>query len=185
MKRCFLLMGLLLLGNAQAEDLYRSIDSSGKVHYSDRPLPGSADVVEMKVGKAPVPDERLPYATQRAMQNFPVTLYSFPECGSACKEAREFLNRRGVPFTEKSLVSQEDIDSFRKVSGDSAIPKLLIGKTWVKGFLAEQWNKELDIAGYPKTAPYRPRPATPPAKPEQPAQAEEPVRSEEPVQPEQ
>jgi hypothetical protein len=38
---------------------------------------------------------------------------------------------------------------------------MLLGKTWVKGFLAEQWHKELDFAGYPKTAPYRAKPAKP------------------------
>lgn len=184
MTRYFLLAGLLMLTNAHAGELYRSIDSSGKVHYSDRPLAGAEDVTEVKADKAPPPDDSLPYETRRAMQNFPVTLYTFPECGTACKEAREFLSQRGVPFTEKSLVAQEDIDAFRKASGDSAIPKLLVGKSWIKGFLAEQWNKELDIAGYPKIAPYRPRPATaPPAPPPPPEQPAEPERPAEPEQP--
>jgi len=61
-------------------------------------------------------------------------------------------------------VNQEDIDAFRKESGDSQMPALTIGKTWLRGFLADQWNRELDFAGYPKTAPYRPRPTTPPAQ---------------------
>lgn len=161
MKIFLLLMSLLMLANVQAGELYRSIDSSGKVHYSDRPLAGTEDVQELKLGKKPPADASLPYETQRAMQNFPVTLYAFPECGSACQQARDLLIQRSIPFTEKSLVKQEDIDAFRKDSGDSQIPALTIGKTWHKGFLAEQWNKELDFAGYPKTAPYRPRPAIP------------------------
>ena len=85
------------------------------------------------------------------MQNFPVTLYTFPDCGSACQQARELLNKRGIPFTEKSLTKKEDMDAFRKDSGDSIVPSATIGKTWVKGFLADQWTKELDFAGYPKT----------------------------------
>lgn len=169
MNRYFLLVGLLILTNAQAGELYRSIDSSGKVHYSDRPLAGADDVVTVKADKAPTPDTSLTYETQRAMQNFPVTLYAFPDCGSACQHARDFLNKRGIPFTENSLVNKEDIDAFRKASGDGAVPKLTVGKTWIKGFLAEQWNKELDVAGYPKTAPYRPRPAKQPAAVEPPA----------------
>jgi hypothetical protein len=36
-----------------------------------------------------------------------------------------------------------------------------VGKTWVKGFHDEQWDKELDFAGYPKTTPYRAKPAAP------------------------
>lgn len=170
MKRYLLLLSLFMFTNAHAGELYRSIDSSGKVHYGDSPLTGADDVEELKLPKAPVSDESLPYETQRAQKNFPVTLYSLPSCASACTEARDFLNKRGIPFTEKSLVAQEDIDAFRKASGDSQIPAVSIGKTWVKGFLAEQWNNELDIAGYPKKVlTYRPpRPAAPAAA--QPAQ---------------
>lgn len=161
-------LAVLMAGNAQA-GLYRSIDSSGKVHYSDTPLTGSEDVVEVKTDKVPEREETLLYETQRAKQNFPVTLYTFPECASACKMARDFLNKRGVPFTEVSLVKQEDIDAFRKDSGDSQIPAMSVGKAWAKGFQEERWNKELDIAGYPKQAPYRPAqpPAAPPAPPVQ------------------
>jgi hypothetical protein len=180
MKYYFLLAGLLILTNAHAE-LYRSIDSSGKVHYSDKPLAGAEDVTQVKADKAPTPDESLPYETQRATQNFPVTLYSFPDCGSVCQEGRDLLTKRGVPFTEKSLMTLEDIDAFNKASGDKSLPKLTVGKTWIRGFLAEQWNKELDIAGYPKTAPYRPRPS--PTSPSRPAQSEQPEQREQPEQP--
>jgi glutaredoxin len=162
-----IVLAMLLAGNANAE-LYRSIDKDGKVHYSEVPLQGSEDVATVKVDKAPVPDESLPYETQRAKQNFPVTLYSFPDCGSACTMSRDFLNKRGIPFAEKSLVTKEDFDAFRKDSGDTQLPALSIGKNWLKGFLDEEWNKELDIAGYPKTSGYRPAP--PPAPPAQPAQ---------------
>jgi glutaredoxin len=168
MKIVFLLTSLLLAINLQAGELYRSIDKDGKVHYSDSPLPGTDDVEELKLGKEPVPDESLPYETQRAKQNFPVTLYTFPDCGSACQQARELLSKRGIPYSEKSLVKQEDIDAFRKDSGDNQVPAVTIGKTWLKGFLATQWNSELDIAGYPKKdMTYRPKPATPPAQPAQ------------------
>ncbi|MDD5056929.1 MAG: glutaredoxin family protein [Sideroxydans sp.] len=166
MKFLFLICTLFLLGNAQAGELYRSIDSSGKVHYSDKPLPASDDVERLKSGKEPVPDDTLPYETMRAKQNFPVTLYVFPDCSSACQQARDFLNKRGIPFSEVNLITQEDIDSFRKASGSSSAPALLIGKNWLIGFLAEQWNKELDFAGYPKSAPYRAKPAIPAAKTE-------------------
>jgi hypothetical protein len=177
MKSIFMLAGVLILANAQAGELYRSVDSSGKVHYSDRPLPGADDVTAIKAYKAPEPDENLSYETRRAMQSFPVTLYSYPDCGAICQQARDLLSKRGIPFTEKSLLTQPEIDAFSKASGDKAIPKLTVGKAWLKGFLAEQWHRELDIAGYPKSAPlYRPRPVTPPVV--QPAQPEQPGPSE-------
>jgi glutaredoxin len=177
LKRMFLLMSLLMLTNVQAGELYRSIDKDGKVHYSDTPLEGTEDFEKLKLPTEPVPSENLPYETQRAMQNFPVTLYTYNDCGSSCQQARDFLSKRGIPFTEKSLVKQEDIDAYRKASGDNQVPAMTVGKTWLKGFLAEEWNSELDIAGYPKKAfGYRPPvPATsavtptdtPPAQPEQ------------------
>ncbi|HLP98233.1 MAG TPA: glutaredoxin family protein [Sideroxyarcus sp.] len=162
-----LCIALLLTGTAQAE-LYRSIDSSGKVHYSDRPLADADDVEELKVDKEPIPDESLPYETRRAKEYFPVTLYVSKNCGAVCDNARELLNKRGIPFTENMPATQEELDEYRKASGGgSEIPALTVGKTWLKGFLAEQWDKELDFAGYPKTAPYRAKPAPAAATPAQ------------------
>lgn len=164
MKIIFMMLSLLVLANVQAAELYRSIDKDGKVHYSDTPLTDSEDVERLKLDNEPTPDENLPYETKRAMQNFPVTLYTFPECGLPCKQARELLDKRGVPFTGQNLVKQEDIDAFRKASGGSQVPALTIGKTWLIEFNDEQWNNELDFAGYPKKVlTYRP---APPARPE-------------------
>ena len=174
MRAIFLLLGMTIMMNAGAAELYRSIDKDGKVHYSDTPLADSEDVERLKVGNEPVPDESLPYETRRARENFPVTLYTFPACGSACQMARDFLVKRGIPFAEKSLSKQEDIDAFRSASGDSKLPSATIGKNWLKGFQPDQWNNELDFAGYPKRdLTYHPVPT--PAQPEQtpPAQTEQ------------
>jgi hypothetical protein len=167
MKRIFLLLCLLMLPNVQASELYRSIDKDGHVHYGDSPLMGTEDVEQLKLANEPKRDENLPYETKRAMENFPVTLYAFPDCGSACQVARDLLRKRGIPFTEKSLITKEDIDAFHKASGDSKLPAATIGKAWLKGFQAEQWNNELDFAGYPKKVlTYSPpAPVSPPAKP--------------------
>ena len=157
MKRALLLICLTIWANTGAAELYRSIDKDGKVHYSDSPLLDSDDVQQLKLGDAPKPDENLPYETRRAMANFPVTLYTFPDCGVACQQARELLNKRGIPYAEKSVTKREDLDAFRKDSGDNILPSATIGKTWVKGFVADQWTKELDFAGYPANVlTYRP-----------------------------
>ena len=164
MKKGFLFLCLLMFANVQAAELYRSIDKDGNVHYGDSPLMGTEDVEQLKLGSEPKPDENLPYETRRAMENFPVTLYAFPDCGSACQMARDLLHKRGIPFSEKSLTRKEDIDAFRQASGDSKLPAATIGKSWVRGFQEEQWNNELDIAGYPKRVlTYRPPAAPAPA----------------------
>lgn len=151
-----------LVGSAQAE-LYRSVDSKGKVHYSDSPLRGTDDVEQLKLGAKPTPDTSLPYETQRAQKNFPVTLYVAPNCGAPCSEAQSFLNKRGIPYTEQNLDTAEKVEAYRKENGGLEVPAVTIGNTRLKGFLDSSWNKELDYAGYPKTAPYRPR-ATQPAQ---------------------
>ena len=165
MKKFFWWAGLLLIGSVQAAGWYRWVDKSGNVHYSDAPPADAADVQKQKGGVAPLADNAdLPYETRRALQNFPITLYVAEGCGEACNQARELLDKRGVPYFEKSLKTQEDIDAFKKISGSDFVPVLTVGKAWLKNFQPEQWQAELDSAGYPKTAPYR-APAAAKAKP--------------------
>lgn len=159
MKSIAIILACCLAASVHAGELYRSIDTQGRVHYSDRPLAGTDDIEQLHLGQPPAPDASLPYETQRAMQYFPVTLYVSAGCGSPCQSAREFLQQRGIPFTEKQVATQEDLDSFRKLSGGDSVPAATVGRAWLRGFLASDWNKELDVAGYPKTAPYRPRSA--------------------------
>ncbi len=156
----FFAMFCVLAANAQAE-LYRSVDSHGKVHYSDSPLPGTDDVEQLKLGAQPTPDDSLPYETQRAQKNFPVTLYIAPGCGAPCSDARSFLNKRGIPYTEHDLDTTEKVEAYRKDTGGLQIPSITIGNTRLTGFIDSTWNKELDFAGYPKSAPFRPRTAQP------------------------
>jgi len=158
MKSMLVLYSIFILSSASAGELYRYIDNSGRVQYSDKPHP---EAERLKLGSDPAPNESLPYETQKAIRFFPVTLYVFEKCGTACDEAHQLLKNRGIPFTQRNLVTKEDEEEFRKISGSNQVPAMTIGKTWVKGFLAEQWHMVLDFAGYPKSAPYRAKPATP------------------------
>lgn len=153
----WLLAGLACMSlSIQAGELYRWVDSSGKVNYGDVLPPGAMQVEVKKFPKDTASSEYLPYETLRAQQNFPVTLYVADNCGEACVQARNSLNKRGVPFNEKALKTKQDIDTFKKLSGfDAFVPTLAVGKSFLKGFEESQWNSELDIAGYPKTASYR------------------------------
>lgn len=155
MKRFVLLVCLASLSlGVQAGELYRWVDSSGKVHYGDAPPPG-IQVEARKLSGGAMPDEYLPYETRLARQKFPVTLYVADNCGGPCEQARNLLNNRGIPFSEKLLRTQEEIEEFKKLSGFDSAPTLSVGRVFLKGFQAGQWHGELSIAGYPKTAPYR------------------------------
>lgn len=170
MKKILLMACMLVLVNteAQADTLYRWVDNEGKVHYGDRP---EADAARIEQKKFAIPtvsdDDLLPYEARRARQNFPVTLYVSESCGDLCTQARDFLNKRGIPFTEKSLALQAEVEEFKKLSGGDGVPALAVGKKYLNGFEAGLWGSELDIAGYPKTAPYRARQLAPQAKPAQ------------------
>ncbi|BBI98404.1 NrdH-like redox domain-containing protein [Ferrigenium kumadai] len=162
MKRIILLSGLLAVSLfAQAGELYRWVDKAGKVHYGDTPPPAAALVEEKKLTDVVAPSADMPYETRRAQQNFPVTLYVGDGCGEFCVQARELLIKRGIPFSEKNLVTREEIDAFKAASGGDKVPVLAVGKTLISGFSASRWNNELDIAGYPKSASYRPLPVLP------------------------
>ena len=168
---CFLTASLT---NAQADSLFRWMDKDGKVHYGDKPAEDAIGAKQKKFGATPTSgDDELSYGTRKAKQDFPVTLYSAANCGEACIQARSFLNKRGIPYSEKSLTTNEDVDAFKKLTGGNNIPALTVGKNILNGFEAGQWNSELDIAGYPKTAPYGSRPVPPAAiKPAIPATTE-------------
>lgn len=178
MKRIVLLIGgvLAVSLSAQAGELYRWVDKAGKVHYGDEP-PAQAPLVEsLQFHDEAATGANLPYETRRAQQNFPVTLYVGDGCGEFCKQARELLTKRGIPFSEKNLVTKEEIDAFKAASGGDKVPALAVGKSFVSGFNASRWTNELDIAGYPKSSSYRPLPVQPaPAAARQAAPANPPA----------
>ena len=150
--------------SAHAADMYRWVDSRGIVHYSDIPSPDAEKIDPGKFSGQAAPGEDLPYGTRIAQQNFPVTLYVGAGCGDACDKARNLLSKRGIPYAEKTLSTKEGIDAFKKLSGSDIVPTLAVGNSYLKGFQSEQWQGELDIAGYPKIAPYR-APNAEPTKP--------------------
>ena len=138
------------------------MDKAGKMNYGDLPPADATDVERIKISSESTPNDDLPYATRRAQENFPVTLYACGGCGEACTQGRDLLSKRGIPYSEKLLQTREDIDAFKQLSGiDSVVPVLQVGKDFLKGYLESQWNTELDVAGYPKTASYRQRFAPP------------------------
>ena len=150
MARLILLASVMLMGSyTSADELYRWVDESGSVHYSDIPV-AVPSIEKKKLGAGPAdPDAGLPYEIRRAKQNFPVVLYVAENCGEICQEARDLLRKRGVPFEEKNLKTQEDFAAFKQLSGNEGVPSLAVGKVWLKGLQARQWNDELGAAGYP------------------------------------
>src|SRR5881628_3423898 len=102
---------------------YRWVDQDGRVHYTQTPPPPNARNVQRKSFRGGGVDvSNLPYATQVAAKNFPVTLYTSPDCGAPCDRARAVLVKRAVPFKETSVLSQSDVDEMKRLSGKAGVP---------------------------------------------------------------
>ena len=148
---------------AEAQTTYRWIDkATGKTVFSDQPPPPGVKLLETKEGKASANDRQLPFATRQALEKYPVTLITTANCTEVCADARAMLNGRGIPFSEKLLSTQEEVDEMAKQLGTTSfVPSLKVGSQKFAGYEAGAWNNLLDLAGYPKSAPYGSKPGTP------------------------
>lgn len=144
---------LLLLCTAAAHaQLYKWVGPNGKITYSDTPPPASATQVETKpLATDSVVAADLPFELAEAMKNNPVTLYTTRDC-VPCDDGRKLLSERGIPFTEKTVNSNDDAAQFRKVGGEGKLPLLVVGRAREGGFEPGAWNNALSSAGYPESS---------------------------------
>lgn len=148
---------------AQAQQVYRIVGPDGKVTFSDR-APDAATrpaTVGAASGSAAA---GLPYELRQLSTRFPVTLYTGNDC-APCASARNLLINRGIPFSERTVNTNDDIDALKRLSGASTLPFGTIGGQQLRGFSDAEWTQYLDAAGYPKQsqlpASYRRPGATP------------------------
>jgi glutaredoxin len=151
-RRCTL--ALLLAGMAwPALALYKVVGPDGRVTYTDRPpVDSSARVSTFSAAPVPVvpsSETSLPPELRDATTRYPVTLYVTGEC-PPCDSAREFLAQRGVPFTEKLVVSVDDMAAMERTLGVRAVPSLTVGTQVLRGLSPTEWTAYLDAAGYPR-----------------------------------
>ena len=139
---------------AQAQTVYRIVSADGKVTFSDKP-PVTTDqgkVVGTGVGASGAASSTgLPFELRQVANKYPVALYTASKCGP-CDSARDMLNSRGIPFTERTVNTPEDAESLQRISGDTSLPFVTLGGQRLKGFTDSEWTQYLDAAGYPKTS---------------------------------
>ena len=149
---------LALASVGTSAETYRWTDTNGQTVVTDTPPPGKARSV-VRVGGNPDAGDGLSFATKKAAEAFPVVLFTSADCITECKQARELLNGRGVPFTEKMLQKLEEIEELKQLVGDVFVPSVKVGNQRFRGFESGAYNNLLDLAGYPKSAPLGSKPS--------------------------
>ena len=149
------LLGLAACGlSAHAQAVYRIVGPDGRVTFSDRPPPDAGNRAQpggaSGAGSA-APGAALPFELRNVASRYPVTLYTGANC-APCGNGRSFLVSRGIPHTERTVTSAEDIEALQRVSGGGSLPFLTIGGQQLRGFSEVEWGQFLDAAGYPKTS---------------------------------
>lgn len=160
-----LVAGISLLP-VSAQTVYRVVGPDGKVTFSDKPPVdlGKAMTQESKGSTADAGSPALPFNLRQTVGKYPVVLYTADNC-APCASGRTLLTSRGVPFSEKTVNTNEDGEALQRISGANSLPFVTIGGQQIKGFSDSEWTQFLNAAGYPKTsalpASYRISPATP------------------------
>lgn len=150
---------------------YRWVDEKGRVQYRDTPPPpGAKNVQKKNLNAGPTADAGEPYSLQIAIRKAPIKLYTAPDCGGFCDDARKLLNQRGIPFSEISVTSAEQAEALKGLSGGTGVPVMLVGGSVQKGFEASSYHRALDAAGYPVPGVLKPRHQEAPPPPKPPAQ---------------
>ncbi len=156
-----------MAGAASAQQVFRIVGPDGKVTFSDKAPPVSA------AAKAPstttnvaagASGTALPFELRAVVAKFPVTLYTGDNCGP-CGSARSMLITRGVPFTEKTILTVEDTQALQRISGDNSLPFATIGGQQLKGYSDIEWTQFLNAAGYPGSSVLPPSYRAPAATP--------------------
>ena len=153
----FLLGSVAMLcaaGAAQAQTVYRIVGADGKVTFSDKP---PVDVQQGKIATTGVgaaatsANSSLPFELRQIATKYPVGLYTSSSC-APCDSGRTLLNSRGVPFKERTIITNEDRAALQRQMGDTSLPYLTVGGQRIRGMSESEWTQYLDAAGYPKTS---------------------------------
>jgi glutaredoxin len=153
-------LSLAVASSVSAQQVYRWVDASGRVQYSDQPPPaGTKGVQEKNVSGSSIQNNEPSLVTQDAQKKNPVTVY-VSECGESCDAAKAFLNKRGIPHTVVDPTRTIELNKkFKEETGGTVVPVIKIGEKRLSGWSESAWSSALDAAGYPKTPPFsKPKP---------------------------
>ncbi|MDP3702320.1 MAG: glutaredoxin family protein [Hylemonella sp.] len=139
---------------APAQGIYRIVGPDGRVTFSDKPPTSSEKATALSPsGRSAQTGAtgELPFELREVMNRYPVTLYTGDNC-EPCGAARTLLTNRGVPFTERTITTAQDIEALKRLGMEATVPTATIGGQRLKGYSEGEWVDYLDAAGYPKSS---------------------------------
>ena len=141
--------GMLCSVGAHAQ-LYKSVGADGRITYSDQPPSAVVRIEKKQLTNSVVDSAGLPFELAQVTKASPVTLFTGNNC-PPCAEARTLLSARGIPFLEKTVITNADIALMSGSSNSSEIelPQLQVGSSRLRGFDSSGWNGSLTAVGYP------------------------------------
>jgi len=130
-----------------------ALDAAG---YPRTPPPGSKPAATAAAKPAAKPETAKPAETAKApaakpgvtQAGPPVKLYTHPECGEPCNEAKALLAGRNISFEEAVVGGSATVEELQKVTGDMRVPVLIVGSSIVRAFHEATYHQTLDAAGY-------------------------------------
>lgn len=125
--------------------VYKWVDESGRVHYSDTPVKGaevkqfnnnisSYDSVTVKPYKS---DKQTSTKSSSAKK---VVMYSTEWCGY-CKKARKYFQQKGIPFVEYDIEKNATAKRQYDALGGRGVPVIVFGKQRMNGFSVASFER--------------------------------------------
>jgi len=148
-----LILALAALPALSALAQYKVVRPDGSVTYTDRPpIDSNVRVTTMSrnaAQQATNGDVSLPLELRQVVTRYPVTLYTSADC-PPCDSGRKLLQQRGIPYSEKRISTEEDLQALDRAVGGRSVPALNVGPQPLRGFSESDWTVFLDTAGYPR-----------------------------------
>jgi glutaredoxin len=142
MRSIMLLAVLLALGIPAAAQVYKWTDSTGKVHYGDKP-PDDVKTSQVKVDAVtsyegpPQVDSWASIIRGSAASRPPdaktLTMYSTTWCGY-CKRARAYLAANAIPYKDIDIEATPENRAQFKAYGGKGVPMFILGEQRLRGF---------------------------------------------------
>jgi glutaredoxin len=135
MKYLILLVSLLIFAESSSAEIYKWTDDKGHIHYSDK-KPENQEVMEVEFKITTydtVSYEDVGYETAKVDTKKNVVLFSASWCG-ACKKAKTYFRRNGIPFTEYDIEKGTRAKMLYKEMGATGVPVIIVGRKRMNGF---------------------------------------------------